>query len=748
MNNINFDIIIKSQSALASLNRIQKSADTTRKRFRDLNRALGQNIKTTKLQADTNNRAGTSFSKLTKQIALGNIAARAITRSFTSTVSLLKNAGVAAISSAANFERLRVQFEVLTQSTSTANDLFQDLVDFSARTPFRLSEIADASQKLLAFGFSAEETKVQVRQLGDVAGATGSKLPEVARIIGQIRSAGRLTGERNLQLLERGIVLYPELARVIGVSESALEGLQKQGRITFEDVNKALQNLTSEGGTFFEGTIKLARTASGVFSTVQDNIELVGAAIGDKLLPFLKFAGIEIIRISQGVLAWVNANITLQGTLNFVSDTILALAFATSIAVRAFSGFRIAAAAVQAVIETGMNVALKLALTSVHGLTAGLALLVGAFSSEKGAKIQAFADQIDNFRNGISITEPAKKFAEDTAKIANDADKLANDIQDAGIRLNTSLAGFVNTPGSTTENPTSNTGSAGGDGNQAGLDSEKRFQDQLMKLREDAALAQRELEVQKELEAGIRDETRLANLQAQFGSEEAIRFEARLREQEGTQEQILTLQEIKASAARQEVEDRQATNKFLMDLDEELGKMQIANAKKVAEEKRRTQLQTIDQTANMFSSLAQLAGAGSKKAFRIQKALNIAQVISSGIASFMRSQELPYPANIPAGIASVATSAAALQRARSTRAPSFENGGIVPGTGVTGDNTVANVNAGEMILNRRQQSNLFSQISGGATTMNSNVVVEIDGEAIGKAVSKQVANGLQLGEVT
>jgi len=150
----------------------------------------------------------------------------------------------------------------------------------------------------------------------------------------------------------------------------------------------------------------------------------------------------------------------------------------------------------------------------------------------------------------------------------------------------------------------------------------------------------------------------------------------------------------------------------------------------------------------MFSSLAQLAGAGSKKAFRIQKALNIAQVISSGIASFMRSQELPYPANIPAGIASVATSAAALQRARSTRAPSFENGGIVPGTGVTGDNTVANVNAGEMILNRRQQSNLFSQISGGATTMNSNVVVEIDGEAIGKAVSKQVANGLQLGEVT
>jgi len=240
----------------------------------------------------------------------------------------------------------------------------------------------------------------------------------------------------------------------------------------------------------------------------------------------------------------------------------------------------------------------------------------------------------------------------------------------------------------------------------------------------------------------------LEGLLATFDQEEAIKFEARLREQEGTQGQLLTLQEIKASSARQEIEDKMATEKFLQDLEVESSNLKIANAKREEQEKQAVRMQTINATSNMFGSLATLASAGGKKLFKIQKALNIAQVISSGIAAFMRSQELPYPANIPAGIAAVATSSAALVRAQSTKPPAFENGGIVPGTGVTGDGTLARVNAGEMILNRRQQSAMFNQLNGGGSTnVNSNVVVEIDGEAIGRAVSKQVANGLQLGEV-
>lgn len=45
--------------------------------------------------------------------------------------------------------------------------------------------------------------------------------------------------------------------------------------------------------------------------------------------------------------------------------------------------------------------------------------------------------------------------------------------------------------------------------------------------------------------------------------------------------------------------------------------------------------------------------------------------------------------------------------------PKFAGGGIVTGGPSSGDKILARVNAGEMILNARQQSNLFEAINSG-----------------------------------
>jgi hypothetical protein len=46
--------------------------------------------------------------------------------------------------------------------------------------------------------------------------------------------------------------------------------------------------------------------------------------------------------------------------------------------------------------------------------------------------------------------------------------------------------------------------------------------------------------------------------------------------------------------------------------------------------------------------------------------------------------------------------------------PKFAKGGIVGGGGTSGDNMLARVNSGEMILNGSQQRRLFNAINGGA----------------------------------
>lgn len=63
--------------------------------------------------------------------------------------------------------------------------------------------------------------------------------------------------------------------------------------------------------------------------------------------------------------------------------------------------------------------------------------------------------------------------------------------------------------------------------------------------------------------------------------------------------------------------------------------------------------------------------------------------------------------------------------------PKFATGGIVGGSSMIGDNILVGVNSGEMILNRRQQANLFNLLDGKYTpntATNQNVKFTISGK--------------------
>ena len=67
---------------------------------------------------------------------------------------------------------------------------------------------------------------------------------------------------------------------------------------------------------------------------------------------------------------------------------------------------------------------------------------------------------------------------------------------------------------------------------------------------------------------------------------------------------------------------------------------------------------------------------------------------------------------VGAGLATVATTISTLK--------GFAEGGIIEGASHSGDKIVARVNAGEMVLNKRQQSNLFNLLDGNGIGQNAN----------------------------
>lgn len=98
--------------------------------------------------------------------------------------------------------------------------------------------------------------------------------------------------------------------------------------------------------------------------------------------------------------------------------------------------------------------------------------------------------------------------------------------------------------------------------------------------------------------------------------------------------------------------------------------------------------------------------------------------------------KLKFPLNL---IAMAATAAGLI--ASIANVPKFASGGIVSGSSFVGDNVIARVNSGEMILNTRQQANLFSMLDGGARTnvQGTNVVKwHIEGRDLVGVIANQI----------
>lgn len=145
-----------------------------------------------------------------------------------------------------------------------------------------------------------------------------------------------------------------------------------------------------------------------------------------------------------------------------------------------------------------------------------------------------------------------------------------------------------------------------------------------------------------------------------------------------------------------------------------------------------------DSTAAAMQIMGSIAQMASEVIPEIIKLIGAKQgeAMASGVAS---AAPLPFPANIGAIATIVATIASTFASIMSA-VGAFADGGIVGGGSKIGDHMFARVNAGEMILNDRQQANLFKMINDGQEANKSNIHVAVSGKVRGKDLELVLAN--------
>lgn len=275
--------------------------------------------------------------------------------------------GAASVKAAADMEQTRKAFTTLLKDATLAKDFLAELETFAANTPFELPGLLQASKKMLAFGFTAQQVIPVLTAVGDSAAALGMGQEGIDRLtiaIGQMQAKGKVSAEEMLQLAEAGVPAWQMLADAMGTSIPQAMKMAEKGTI---DSATGIQAIISGMNSKFGGMMQeQSSTINGMLSNIQDSIGQTMVVIGDEITEGLDLK--PALKEAQDDLSDFAAKVKSSGIAEAIRDTVPPAAGAT---IAAFAAV-LTATAIPAMAKLGLSAASTAA--AFAGITGPIAL--------------------------------------------------------------------------------------------------------------------------------------------------------------------------------------------------------------------------------------------------------------------------------------------------------------------------------------------------------------------------------------
>lgn len=752
------DVTIDIELVTAAFNKALKQAEGNVKDFEVSVNKTEKGLTTSfkKIDKSAKNTAkGFTVLKGAASSFFGNLAATAVT----SVTSALREFAQVTFDNVVQLEQLETQFEVLTGSAETAKKTLADLRQFSTTTPFQLKNLAEAGAQLIGFGVDASELIPRLQKIGDVASSVNKPIGDLALIFGQVQAAGKLTGERLLQLEERAIPIGDALAKALGKPRESIRELVSKGVVDFETFKRAFDSISDVGGQAFNGMAKQSQTLGGLISTLKDNFNALSTEVGLVFLPFIKSATIGLTNFIKGLRQTRTENFADQ-TRDVEKLTRQIEVLTKRLKASQVDGVSVVFNAdkikedISIISERLKTISVEDAQKQILSLGEDLKvirsenkdpLLQDVFQDEASIEAQAanIQSKIKNLKNFISLQNNTL-VEEEEARIKAEANSAAN------------LA----------------------------LQAERQKQEAIKSVRDEFA-GQRDIAV---IDAEIAVEAANENDLEILRELELVKTEILL---ESELERASKIQDVKLKAqaeetARQKAEIAQfaITEKSKVDIEKRSADIvKNLNTQRIATEKSNT-TKSIALAKEGALAVVAIAGGSAKAAFIIGQVAATAGVLVDDGRARAAATLAAFSTGAGAGPgapAAIATAKAAFDSAITAStalslgiigaqtvgkfAGGFQNGGVVGGTSFTGDNLTANVNSDEVILNSKQAANTLFQLAnqspsgannGGltaenvisiveTTVSNMNITLVADDNEIARSTSRGVADGVVIG---
>ena len=349
----------------------------------------------------------------------------------------------------ATMESYLTNFKVMLGSEEAAATKLSEIRKMAASTPFSLDDLTGGTQTLLQFGIAADDTTGVLQRLGDISLGNAEKLQTLTRAYGKMSSAQKVTLENVNMMIDAGFNPLNQICDATGESMSDLYKRISDGKVSFSELEAAVEAATSQGGQFYNGMLEASQTFSGRMSTLKDNVSALTGELTSGLFAAL---GELVVKLNEVAVSFLDSDekmARLKETIGIAT----AVVAAAGTAFLTYKGYLAATTAVEVIhtaATTAMTAAHKAAEAGATGLAvaqAGLnavlkanpiGLVVAALAALAAGLVTAYKTS-ETFRNAVnSAFASVKKIAQNAigtvvdwinelvAKIRGAAAALAN----------------------------------------------------------------------------------------------------------------------------------------------------------------------------------------------------------------------------------------------------------------------------------------------------------------------------------
>lgn len=325
----------------------------------------------------------------------------------------------------ATMESYLTNFKVMLGSEEAAATKLSEIRKMAASTPFSLDDLTSGTQTLLQFGIAADDTTGVLQRLGDISLGNAEKLQTLTRAYGKMSSAQKVTLENVNMMIDAGFNPLNQICDATGESMSDLYKRISDGKVSFSELEAAVEAATSQGGQFYNGMLEASQTFSGRMSTLKDNVSALTGELTSGLFAAL---GELVVKLNEVVVSFLDSDEKMAQ----LKETIGIATAVVAAAGAAFAGYKATIAATtvvttaQKLAVTALNTAnlqaaagagiFKVAMAALNSVVAAnpIGLAVAAFAALTAGLITAYKSS-ETFRSGWNTCMDGLRSAADFA---------------------------------------------------------------------------------------------------------------------------------------------------------------------------------------------------------------------------------------------------------------------------------------------------------------------------------------------